>query len=83
MLTFDDDSFNASLRLLHQKEADELKQKGAIFGCDQSAPPANIENATDSDGDATYEYSPVRKAAKTLTNDDLRNFDDEMRRAEC
>ena len=81
MLTFDDNTFAASL-VFCPSVVKERKELCDVFETDLSA-IANIENATDSDGD-TYDLSPVRQAPKaTLTNDDLRAFDDEMRRAEC
>ncbi|KAL7531011.1 hypothetical protein ACHAXR_003806 [Thalassiosira sp. AJA248-18] len=82
VLTFDDNSFNASLVFCPSVEK-EQKDLCSIFECDQSA-IANMENETDSDGYETYEYSPIRHGAKAkLTDEDLHDFDNEMRRAEC
>lgn len=88
MLTFDNGSFNASLVFCPSVEK-EPKDLSRVFDCDQSA-IANIETLTDSDADETYEYSPIRTGAmkdsshkRQLTDEDLSNFDDEMRRAEC
>ena len=68
-------------------------QKDFVFECNESAIHANIDNATDSsdtegeDDDDKYEYSlgPTPKAAgkKTLTMEDLIEFDNMVRRAEC
>lgn len=82
MLTFDDNSFNASLVFCPSVEK-EQKDLCAVFDCDESAIAADLENNTDSDGDDAYEYSPVQRAKGLLTNDDLRDFDTELRRAEC
>ena len=81
MLTFDDNSFNASLVFCPSVDKVQQDVRG-MFLCDESA-IANIDDATDSDGDDTYEYSPVRRAQKPLTPDALRAFDDDVRRAEC
>lgn len=81
VLTFDDNSFNASLEFC-PSVVKERKDLCKIFECDESD-IADIENATDSDGDNTYEYSPNRPGKSQLTSEDLRNFDNDVRRAEC
>ena len=69
------------------------KDQSNVFECNESAILANINNATDSsdtegeEDDDKYEYSlgPTPKAAgkKTLTMEDLIEFDNMVRRAEC
>lgn len=69
------------------------KDQSNVFECNESAILANIDNATDSsdtegeEDDDKYEYSlgPTPKAAgkKTLTMEDLIEFDNMVRRAEC
>ena len=68
-------------------------QSSNVFECNESVILANIDNATDSsdtegeEDDDKYEYSlgPTPKAAgkKTLTMEDLIEFDNMVRRAEC
>ena len=85
-LTYDDDfDENMNSKSLLVKENKDVT---AFFeSVDQSAIVADIELATDSDeGDEEsdiYGYSPIQRVKGTLTMDDLNEFDNEVRRAEC
>ena len=82
MSTIDDNTFSDSLIFCPSVER-ELKDVSKLFSCSQSG-IAKMDNATDSDGDdENYEYSPIQRNAVILTMDELSNFDNEMRRAEC
>lgn len=64
----------------------ERKDLTAIFESDQSEIAANLDQYTDSDSNSdsvSCAYSTVGRPVATLTSDDLQNFDDEIRRAEC
>ncbi|KAL9188291.1 hypothetical protein ACHAXT_006669 [Thalassiosira profunda] len=82
VLTFDDNSFNASLVFCPSVEKAQQDVR-AMFDCGESA-IANLDDATDSEGGDTLEQSPVPHAQRhPLTSDALSAFDDDVRRAEC
>lgn len=83
-LTFDDTIIDGIVK-------EQAKSACAIFECNESAIVAGaIENQTDSDDeydfsddDEKYEYSLMHRAENSLSEEELSNFDSEVRRAEC